>query len=208
MYIKVYFNDKPLFLTDTIDAEIEPYKHHDDAIFMDEFSPPAINSIIHEMKLQRIHAGIFLHSDLEKLKKSFIKKFTLVKAAGGLVVNKNGDLLFIFRRGKWDLPKGKLDPGESPETAAVREVIEETGLQTAVAEKHLIKTYHTYEESGKHLLKETNWYLMKSPNQESLKPQTVEQITQALWVPPLQLSKHTSNTYLLIKDVLKSAGYL
>ena len=67
MKIKIYFNDKPLFLTDTIDDELEPYKHHDDAVYVDEFSPPAINSVIHEMKLQKIHAGILLHTEFEKL---------------------------------------------------------------------------------------------------------------------------------------------
>jgi 8-oxo-dGTP pyrophosphatase MutT (NUDIX family) len=208
MYYKVYFNDKPLFLTDTIDAELEPYKHHDDAIFVDEFSPPAINSIIHEMRLQKIHAGILLHTDLEKLKKSFIKKFTLIRAAGGLVENENNELLFIYRRGKWDLPKGKVDPGESPEICAVREVKEETGLKTATIDKHLITTYHTYEESGKHFLKETDWFLMHSPRQDRLEPQTVEQITQATWVESDNLSKYTANTYLLIKDVLRTADHL
>ena len=208
MYIKVYFNDKPLFLTDSIDAELEPYKHHDNAIFMDEFSPPAINSIIHEMRLQKIHAGILFHTDLEKLKKSFVKKFVLIKAAGGLVVDENGGILFIYRRGKWDLPKGKLDAGESPEICAVREVKEETGLKSATIQKHLITSYHTYEESGKHFLKETECYLMRSPMQTILEPQAVEQITEAVWVSSEQLQKYTSNTYLLIKDVLKSAGYL
>ena len=207
MNIKVYFNDKPLFLTDTIDAELEPFKHHDDAIYVDEFSPPAINSIIHEMKVQKIHAGILLHTDLEKLKKSFFKKFTLIRAAGGLVVDDDKKLLFIFRRGKWDLPKGKLDPGESPEICAEREVKEETGLKSATVKRHLLTTYHTYEESGKQLLKETEWYLMHSPNQHSLEPQTNEQITEAVWVPKKDIRKYTSNTYFLIKDVLKCAGY-
>jgi 8-oxo-dGTP pyrophosphatase MutT (NUDIX family) len=208
MHIKVYFNDKPLFLTDTIDTEIEPYKHHDDAIFIDELSPPAINSIIHEMKLQKIRAGILYHTDFNKLKKSFFKKFTSIQAAGGLVVNENGDLLFIHRRGKWDLPKGKVDPGESPESCAVREVKEETGIDSLNLQQHLLTTYHTYEESGKHYLKETVWYLMHSPNQDKLDPQTTEQITEAAWVPPPKLSKYINNTFALIKDVLKSGGFL
>jgi 8-oxo-dGTP pyrophosphatase MutT (NUDIX family) len=158
--------------------------------------------------LQKIHAGILLHTDLEKLKKSFMKKFTLIRAAGGLVENENTELLFIYRRGKWDLPKGKVDPGESPEICAVREVKEETGLKTATIDKHLITTYHTYEESGKHFLKETDWFLMHSPRQDKLEPQTVEQITQATWVASDNLSKYTNNTYLLIKDVLRTAGHL
>ena len=129
MPVKVYFNDKPLFLTDNIDSEIEPFVHHDDAVFIDEFSAPSINSMIHEMKQNNVHAGIFYHADLEKLKKAFARKFTPVRAAGGVVVNDSGETLFIHRRGKWDLPKGKLDPGESPEKCAEREVSEETGVK-------------------------------------------------------------------------------
>lgn len=208
MQIKVYFNDRPLFLTDTIDNEIEAYRHHDDAIFMDELSAPGINSIIHEMRLQKNHTGVFYHADFDKLKNAFVKKFSIIKASGGLVVNEDNELLFIFRRGKWDLPKGKLDPGESPETCAVREVKEETGLDTVTLGKHLITTYHTYEESGKHLLKQTEWYLMHAPNQRALKPQTDEQISEAVWIAPDQLAEYMGNTYLLIKDVLKTAGVL
>ena len=207
MYIKVYFNDKPLFLTDSLNEEIEPYRHHDDAIFVDEFSPPAINSIIHEMKLQKIHAGILLHNDFEKLKKSFIKKFTVIRAAGGLVLNPEGQILFIFRRGKWDLLKGKVDPDEEPDVCGEREVKEETGLKEAKVERLLITTYHTYEESGKHILKETDWFLMKAADQEHLEPQVEEQISDARWVSPGQLRDYTSNTYLLIKDVLREGGF-
>lgn len=207
MYIKVYFNDKPLYLTDAVDAEIEPYRHHDDAIFIDEFSPPAINSIIHEMKLQKIHAGILLHQDFEKLKKAFIKKFTVIRAAGGLVLNESGKILFIFRRGKWDLPKGKIDPGEPSDECAEREVKEETGLKKVKVERLLITTYHTYEESGKQFLKETEWFLMRAPNQDVLEPQKEEQITEAIWVAPADLDQFTENTYLLIKDVLKMGGF-
>jgi 8-oxo-dGTP pyrophosphatase MutT (NUDIX family) len=160
------------------------------------------------MRLQKIAAGVFLHSDLKELKHAFTKKFNIIKASGGLVVNDDGHLLFIFRRGKWDLPKGKLDPGETAETCATREVKEETGLNTVSLQKHLITSYHTYEESGKAYLKETEWWLMRSPNQDVLKPQTEEQILEAVWVAPDQLSKYLANTYLLIKDVLKTAGYL
>src|SRR5580692_2838451 len=129
MYIKIYFNDKPLFLCDELNAEINAYAHHDDAVFIDEFSTPSVNSIIHEMRLAKIHAGIFFHQDLQTLKKAFWKKFILVQAAGGLIQNEKKELLFIFRRDKWDLPKGKLDKGETLEQCAIREVAEETGLK-------------------------------------------------------------------------------
>jgi hypothetical protein len=108
MHIKVYFNDKPLFLTDEVTSEIEPFVHHDDAVYMDELSSPGIKTMIHEMRQEKVHAGIFVHKDLDELKKAFFKKFMLVPAAGGLVINEKGKWLFIFRRNKWDLPKGKL----------------------------------------------------------------------------------------------------
>jgi 8-oxo-dGTP pyrophosphatase MutT (NUDIX family) len=207
MHTKIYFNDKPLFLTDAITPEIEPFAHHDDAVFIDEFSHGAVNSMIHEMRQEKVHAGIFFHTNVEELKKAIWKKFLIVKAAGGLVVNEDGEILFIFRREKWDLPKGKLDEGESLEECAVREVEEETGLKEIKLKKHLVTTYHTYDESGHHILKETYWYLLSAPKNQPLIPQTVEQITRIEWANPGKLDKYVSNTYPSIIDVLKAGGY-
>lgn len=208
MHIKIYFNDKPLFLTDQITPDIEPYAHHDDAVLIDEFSTPGVNSMIHEMRLEKVHAGIFIHSNLPELEKTFRKKFTVVQAAGGLVLNDEGAILMMLRRGKWDLPKGKLDPGESLETCAVREVQEETGVHKVILEKPLAVTYHTYDESGKHILKESHWYLMKAPGHQHLTPQTEEQITQLKWVAPNEVKQYTGNTFPSIIDVLQVGGYL
>ena len=208
MHIKIYFNDKPLFLTDEINAEIEPYVHHDDAVLIDEFSTPGVNSMIHEMRLSKIHAGIFLHHDLKELEKTFRKKFTLVQAAGGLVLNDAGEILLMLRRGKWDLPKGKLDPGESLETCAVREVQEEAGLKKIILDKPLLVTYHTYDESGKHILKESHWYLMKAPGKQHLVPQQEEQITEIKWVPAAEVKQYMNNTFPSIIDVLKAGGFI
>ena len=207
MHIKIYFNDKPLFLTDTITPEIEPYVHHDDAVYIDEFSPAGINSMLHEMRQEKVHAGIFLHNNLAALEKAFRKKFLLIQAAGGLIVNEDNNLLFIFRRGKWDLPKGKLDKGEKLEICAVREAKEETGLKEATLKKSLITTYHAYDESGHHILKETWWYLLTASKDQELIPQTEEDITAIEWADPGKLEKYTSNTYALIIDVLKAGGY-
>jgi len=201
MYIKIYFNDKPLFLCDTIDAELEPYRHHDDAVLIDEFSSHAVKSMIHEMALAKIHAGIFLHPDLEALKKAFWKKFTVVKAGGGLVLNPAGEMLLIFRRGKWDLPKGKLDPGETIEQCALREVREETGLKDVKGDGFLLPTYHTYHESGKFILKESHWYKMHTRN-ASLVPQTEEDITQALWAGTKKVDEALTNSFPSIVDVI------
>jgi 8-oxo-dGTP pyrophosphatase MutT (NUDIX family) len=208
MHIKIYFGDKPLFLADAITPEIEPFAHHDDAILIDEFSSPGIKSMIHEMKLEKVHAGIFIHPDLKALQKAFWKKFLVIQAAGGLVVNENNEILMIFRRGKWDLPKGKLDAGESLETCAIREIKEETGLLEVAIKTKLVITYHTYDESGHHILKETHWYLMHAGNDQSLEPQLEEQITKIEWVKPGNLKEYVSDTYPAIVDVLKEGGYL
>ncbi|MCG7858108.1 NUDIX domain-containing protein [Flavihumibacter sediminis] len=202
MYIKIYFGDKPLFLCDEIAPELEPYLHHDDAVFIDEFSTPALKSMIYEMDLPHIHAGILKHNDLKALKMAFWKKFTLIKAGGGAVWDKDGAILFIFRRGKWDLPKGKLDEGETIEQCAIREVEEETGLKNPVITKPLITTYHTYYESGKHILKESFWFEMKVDGKQVLNPQTEEDIHAIKWLMPSGWKEIMENTFPSIRDVL------
>lgn len=205
MHIKIYFNDKPLFLCDEIDQEISPYVHHDDAVFIDEFSTPAIKSMIHEMKLEKIHAGILYHTDLEALKKAVFKKFTVIQAAGGLVTDPSGAMLFIFRRGRWDLPKGKLDPGEQMDKCALREVKEETGLKHVQLDGPLLVTYHTYDEDGKHILKETHWFKMQAAAGQDVQPQTEEQITEIKWVKRNEADKYMKNSFALITDILNAA---
>lgn len=208
MYIKIWFNDKPLFLADAITDEIAPFAHHDDAVLIDEFSSPGIKSMIHEMSQVKVHAGIYVHSNLPELQKAFMKKFNLIKAGGGLVENSKKEVLMIFRRGKWDLPKGKLDPGESLETCALREVREETGLGGISLEKPLTITYHTYDQNGKHILKESHWFLMRSSDDGALKPQLEEDISKAEWTNSSQLKKYALNAFPSVVDVLKTAGYL
>ena len=202
MFVKIYFDNKPLFLCDELTDEISGYAHHDDAVFIDEFSNPSINSIIHEMRTEKIHAGIFYHNDLEKLKKAFWKKFVIIQAGGGLVLNEQDEILFIFRRKKWDLPKGKLDKGETIEQCAVREVEEETGLTNIKLKKPLLVSYHTYDENGKHFLKETHWFVMKASAKQLLQPQLEEQITEIKWVGKKDMAEILKNTFSSIVEVL------
>jgi len=106
-------------------------------------------------------------------------KYKVVKAAGGLVVHEN-KILLIKRKGKWDLPKGKLDKNETLENCAVREVCEETGIKDISIVKSLIITYHTYTHK-KEILKEVHWYLMTCSNDEGMQPQSEEDITEIKW---------------------------
>lgn len=203
MYIKIYFDNKPLFLCDAIDETVEPYIHHDDAIFIDELNSHTVKTIIHEMQQPQVHAGVFFHDDLETLKQTFIKKFTLVTAAGGLVQNEKKEYLLIFRKGKWDLPKGKLDKGEKLENCAVREVEEETGLKEVKLLKPLCITYHTYHEGARFILKDSHWYSMKVKGPQQLVPQTEEDIHEIKWVKKAGLAEYMKISYPSVADVLK-----
>jgi 8-oxo-dGTP pyrophosphatase MutT (NUDIX family) len=204
MHIKIFFNDKPLFLCDAIDKAIEPFIHHDDAVYIDELDAHTIKTIIHEMQQPKIHAGVFFHADLEKLKKELFKKFIIIQAAGGLVSNEKEEVLMIFRRGKWDLPKGKLDQGETLEDCAVREVEEETGLKNIELLSPVTITYHTYHEGSKFILKESHWYSMKVSGEQKLIPQTEEDIHEIKWVKNTELEPYIKNSYPSVVDVLKA----
>lgn len=204
MFIKIYFDDKPLFLCDNVDATLQPYIHHDDAVFIDELNLHTVKSMIHEMQDPSVHAGVFFHRDLKELKDAFFKKFTLIKAAGGFVLNKNKEVLMMFRRGKWDLPKGKMDKKESFEDCAVRETEEETGLKKIKLISPLVTTYHTYHEGSKFVLKETRWFAMEASSEQKLLPQAAEQITKLEWVGKNDLKKYLQNSFPLINDVLET----
>lgn len=206
-YIKIYFDNKPVYLCDEITLEINEIMHHPDAVYVDEISNAAINSLLHEITKAQFHAGILYAKDFSKLKKSFFKHFTLIKAAGGLVKNKKEEVLMIFRRGKWDLPKGKLDEGETIEECARREVQEETGLQKIETGKLIEITYHTYVQFGKHILKESHWYAMNATGDEKLIPQKEEDITEITWANKEDAKKYILNTFPTIISVLKK-GFL
>jgi ADP-ribose pyrophosphatase YjhB (NUDIX family) len=202
MYIKIYFGDKPLFLCDAVDETVQPFIHHDDAIFIDELNTHTVKSMVHEMELSQIHAGVFYHADLGELKKAFFKKFTVITAAGGLVQNEEKEILLIFRKGRWDLPKGKLDKGETEEDCAIREITEETGVKNLKVTGTLPTTYHTYHEGARFMLKESHWFRMQAKGEQQLKPQAEEDIKEVKWVPQKEIKKYLSNTFATVKDLL------
>ncbi len=203
MHIKIYFGEKPVFLCDALDKELQEILHHPDAVFMDEISGPAIKSLQHEIKKDVFHAGVICHSDLEKLQKAFFKHFKIIEAAGGVVQNTQKELLFIHRLGKWDLPKGKMEKGEKPDECAAREVEEETGVAQLTVKNKIGESYHTYDLFGKHNLKITHWYYMVCPAGQITKPQTEEDITAVKWVSTKNIKDVIVNTYPSIKNVLQ-----
>ena len=202
MYIRIYFGDKPVILCNEIDKEINEILHHPDAVFVDEISPRAIKSMLHEIKKVEFHAGVIWNEDLDKLKTTFFKNFTLIEAAGGIVQNDKKEMLFILRLGKWDLPKGKIEKGEKMEESALREVTEETGVKGLSLKKKIGETYHVYDQFGKHFLKTSHWFYMTCSSGQELIPQVEEHITEIKWVKTIDIKEPMKNTYPSIKNIL------
>ena len=128
----------------------------------------------------------------------------IIQAGGGVVKNELGQLLLIFRRKKWDLPKGKLDAGETLEECAIREVKEETGLVHVEIIKKLTITHHTYHQDGMTILKETHWFQMfaETATNSKLIPQIEEDIEAIEWVEMTSITTYLENSYDTIRNVL------
>lgn len=207
MYITIHFGDKPVILADCRDSEISELLCHPETVLIEECSAHAVHAMLNEIKKEEVKAGVMIADDLDALRKLFWHRFKIIRAAGGLVENEHGDVLFIFRRGFWDLPKGKIDDGESIEDCAIREIQEETGLQDLKLIKPICTTYHTYEFSGEEILKESYWFLVQGQSSEKLVPQTEEDIEEIVWAKRGQVMDLISSSYPSIRSVFASAGF-
>jgi 8-oxo-dGTP pyrophosphatase MutT (NUDIX family) len=142
--------------------------------------------------------------NIDRLFEDFISLFWYLEAAGGVIRNQSNERLFIYRFGKWDLPKGKIEKGETPAGAALREVIEETGLPNPEMLTGLPSTYHIYEYKGKKVLKRTYWYSMKYDGTVQPVPQTIEGITEARWFNPEDYKTVQLNTYASLLGLIEA----
>lgn len=199
---KVFINQKTIYLTQNISnlnlevLDILAY-------------PKTILALIHEFK-SFINDPLALKLYLcnsnhpKQLYRDFLSMFVKIDAAGGLVTNASGQMLFIYRYGKWDLPKGKIEQHEKKDEAALREVVEETAIGNLRIIKPLIRTRHLYEEKGQRFIKNTWWYQMKTTDMNTPVPQEEEGITNAQWLDPDQLKGVMKNTYPSIIEVINS----
>jgi len=188
---KVFVNDKPLFLTNEI------LKETDFQLFLLESVD--IKQLIVKLFTNKIDKAILYHPDEKKILKTLKSKIPVVKAGGGLVYNKDGDVLFIFRNGKWDLPKGGTEKNETMKETAMREVEEETGVKELFIVSKLQKTYHVFKRNGKYKLKVTTWYEMNSTYMGNLIGQENEGIEKVVWVKPNEIESLLHNSYENIK---------
>ena len=183
-YRKVYFGEKPFILSSFVDQEISELAWQAGVIVINQPSDKDIRMCIEEIEDKDTTAIIILTKAFDHFWEKFSSHFTPVQAGGGLIVNDEGKWLFIHRRGSWDLPKGKLDDGETIEACAIREVQEETGLTAVEIEKHLADTWHVYPLQQKKMLKQTTWFLMRSLGSNDLFAQAEEDITEIDWFKP------------------------
>lgn len=134
---------------------------------------------------------------------TFIADKWIIEAAGGMVFNPQGELLMMLRRGQWDMPKGKLDEGETIEACALREVEEETGISNLRLCEKLQTTYHTYAFQGKTVLKPSHWYKMECTGTEELVPQTEEDITELLWANKVKAAELAKKAFPSIREMIE-----
>ena len=188
---KVFVNDKPLFLTNHVEKET------DFQIFLLESVD--IEQLIVKMFNNKVKKAFLYHPDEKEILKKLKEKISVAKAGGGLVYNKKGEVLFILRNGKWDLPKGGVEKGEEIEETALREVEEETGVSGLKLGQKLQKTYHIFKRNGNYKLKITHWYEMKTNYTGPLQPQENEGIEKVAWLKPDEIKEALKNSYENIK---------
>jgi len=184
---KVFVNDCLIILTDNQKISTEFKKVN--------FKGISIVELFENIFLNNQKDICLICSDLEKDWVRFQSNFKIQKAAGGKVFNSKNEVLFIHRLGKWDLPKGKLEKGESIKECAIREVEEECGIRNLHIEEQLETTYHIFERNDKYILKTTYWFLMKSNFKGKLIPQTEESIDKVVFKNNTEVTEALQNTY-------------
>ena len=197
MSYKVHFEKKMVILSDKPEEAGDlPFYH---------FSYANVPKLLFRLENDEFPGLFFYHYDLNRAWQHFLKFFDVIHSAGGVIYNDEGRVLFIYRRGFWDLPKGKTEPGETLEQTAIREISEETGLKQVDIVRPLPDTYHVFWEGGRRKIKITHWFLMHTPETGRLEPTGTEGIERLDWLLPgdPRLRERTFNN---VKDLLRDAG--
>ena len=186
---KVFFNESQLTFSNQCNPEAKNILFHHETQFDEAFHLLSSNS----SKFVNIFSD-----DIDAVWASFLNYFKHIKAAGGIVRNPQDDILFIFRLGKWDLPKGKMEEGESKEESAIREIEEECSITNLQLKRFLMPTFHIYY-LREYVIKETFWFEVFYDGVELPLPQTEEGIETVEWKKECEIPQLLENSYPNIK---------
>ena len=195
---KVFVNKKELILT------TEPPKKTKAKVLPLQETP--LNKIIRILRTTKVETLYLVHHNPKKLLPLFKKKLPVAVAAGGVVQNEEGKVLFIYRKKRWDLPKGKVEKGETLQEGAKREVKEETGVKKIKVGDLVGVTYHIFKRNNRYQLKESHWFYMTTKYEGELVPQTKEDITKAVWKGKKKTLKALEKTYPNIAHLFAKAN--
>lgn len=199
-FYKVHFENRFIIISP------EPDRQQKYGLFHKFYDTDELYRLISSFQEDKSMSSINIYGpDIKHLWRIFRIYFTEVEAAGGLVKHSSGKYLFIERRGKWDLPKGHIEKGESPENCALREVNEECSITGLIIIKPLEPSYHTYSWEGISYLKKTHWFLMDYQGDLISEPQVSEGITNVAWLFPDEISQIKSLAWLSLADLINQS---
>lgn len=199
---KIYFNEGALIITDSLEAlRGIPNLYY----IGDDEMHKSFNILANSENWGKPMTFGLMSPDPAETFKEFASDYTLIQAAGGLVFDKDNQLLVIKRNGLWDLPKGKIEKHEDQRAAALREVMEETGINMINISDKIGETHHAYQEEESIFLKETHWYKMNSSNYSNLKPQTEEGISEVKFESLNWFETPEFETYKSVRDIIDKA---
>ncbi len=188
---QIFYRDKPIVITEI--------RSDSKNVYNIEFKNFDLKKDLSNLSKNSISSIRIIGKDNEKLFNKFLRLLPGITAAGGKVINSKGEILFIFRNNKWDLPKGKAEPNESIAETAIREVKEETGIEKLVITKPLDTTYHIFKKNNTYRLKITHWFEMKSTGDNQLIPQIEEGIIRAEWINRSEIDNIKKKCYANIR---------
>lgn len=216
--MKIFINDKPVELLapsglldrksfECVYENPKDLPHyaglHDDVLIVEPSKEIIIKLlyVLRTRKLKNLDSVTLVSSDKDELKAFIKSRFVIVKAAGG-IVTKDQKVLFIYRLGRWDFPKGKFEKKESPAACAIREVEEECGIDVKLKQP-ICKTWHTYTQDRKSILKKTYWYTMECLRDDAMTPQIEEGIEDIRWMPHQEAKTALINSYPSMRYLYK-----
>ncbi len=193
---KIFINNKPIILTDKL--------HSNSDYEVCTLATLQVAEVLHKLKNTKAKGFYIYNENIELVWTKFKQYFVVVEAAGGLVL-KNKSILLIYRNGFWDLPKGKMEKGETTKNTALREVEEECGIKGLNIKKKLPTSYHVFFENNAYKLKVTYWFLMNTNSLANPKPQLEEGITKAVFVPVQDIEQGYKTMYRSIAELIESS---